>query len=164
MKDGDMKTKMKTQIKVNGNTAIIKMAMHVILCHYDTVVCSIRLGDEPKFYRHWDGYSKTTLLLVNQLRVDHGLVALKKADWQALPVCEGIDTRITRAEHIKKIAEGYLISLHTVCSNDIRDFGSATPQVLSLIGVFKELVTSPEDMLTEDWEILLEEATEAIWM
>ena len=54
-----------------------------VLKSYDTEVCSIREG---KFYRHWAGYSATTMRHVNAFIDTFGLTGGGKSWWNAQPI------------------------------------------------------------------------------
>ena len=66
----------KAKVYENGKASVLKS--------YDTFVCSIdRNGN---FSRHWCGYSVTTQNHINSYRLNNGLDAINKKEWQSLPV------------------------------------------------------------------------------
>ena len=80
--------------------AIVKDALYpkcarvYTLQSYETDVCQIIGSHGPtQFKRLWDGYSRTTMIHVNEFRWAHGMPALSKKQWEALPVEEDIYNR-----------------------------------------------------------------------
>ncbi len=54
---------------------------NLFLQSYDTIVCGIINGIFKKF---WGGYSKTTLVHVNDFRKAHNMGTLYKKEWESL--------------------------------------------------------------------------------
>lgn len=53
------------------------------LYSYQTKVCKICNGN---FVRLWSGYSKTTMIHINEFRMQNRLPSLSKKEWNNLPV------------------------------------------------------------------------------
>ena len=57
----------------------------VTLISYETEVCSIDTKNN-KFFRQWPGYSLTTMNHINTFRRLYGFPAIRKKEWEMLPI------------------------------------------------------------------------------
>lgn len=74
---------------------VLKDGENLYLQSYNTIVCGLVEG---KFVRYWDSYSTTTMNHVNDFRIQHGLVRLRKMDWDKISV---IADPVSSRDHIK---------------------------------------------------------------
>jgi hypothetical protein len=69
-----------------GKARLIKCKSGLFLQSYETIVAMI--DNNGKFYRLWNGYSKTTAKHIDAFRRENGLSGISKKEWNKLPVMD----------------------------------------------------------------------------
>lgn len=73
-----------------GKAKIWESNGYIILRSYNTDVCAYNPTTND-FGKLWNGYSRTTMNHINDFRLQYGLKALNKKEWENLYSCDGDD-------------------------------------------------------------------------